>query len=167
MEMDQDHEKQAPGVRGRLESIQISNGGVPKRNVASAIEVMPSGLVGDRQRDLRFHGGPDRAVCLFSQEQIDALRAEGHPIDRGTTGENLTISGLDWNLVRPGARLEVGEVTLEITRPAHPCRNIAGSFADGDFSRLSAKIHPGRGRMYARVLTPGTIRPGDPVTAQT
>ncbi len=165
MEMDQDHEKQAP--RGRLESIQISNGGVPKRNVASAIEVMPSGLVGDRQRDLRFHGGPDRAVCLFSQEQIDALRAEGHPIDRGTTGENLTISGLDWNLVRPGARLEVGEVTLEITRPAHPCRNIAGSFADGDFSRLSAKIHPGRGRMYARVLTPGTIRPGDPVTAQT
>jgi len=167
MEMDQGRKEEAFGARGRLESIQISNGGVPKNNVASAIEVTASGLAGDRQRDLRFHGGPERAVCLFSQEQIDALRKEGHPIDRGTTGENLTISGLDWGLVRTGVRLKVGEVTLEITRPAHPCRNIAGSFADGDFSRLSAKIHPGRGRMYARVLTPGMIRPGDPVTSQT
>lgn len=167
MDMDQDRKETAPGARGRLESIQISNGGVPKQTVASAIAVTAGGLAGDRQRDLRFHGGPDRAVCLFSQEQIDLLRNEGHPIDRGTTGENLTLSGLDWKLVRPGSRLRVGEVTLEITAAAHPCRNIAGSFADGDFSRLSAKIHPGTGRMYARVLTPGTIRPGEPVTLQT
>ena len=167
MDMDQEPESTAPGARGRLESIQISSGGVPKHNVASAISVTAGGLAGDRQRDLRFHGGPDRAVCLFSQEQIDLLRNEGHPIDRGTTGENLTLSGLDWKLLRPGSRLKVGEVMLEITAPAHPCRQIAGSFANGDFSRLSAKIHPGTGRMYARVLKPGTIRPGDPVTAQT
>jgi MOSC domain-containing protein YiiM len=57
--------------------------------------------------------------------------------------------------------VRVGEVTLEITKPAHPCRNIASSFADGDISRLSAKIHPGRSRMYARVLSPGLVRPGD------
>lgn len=152
-----------PPDSGRLLSIQISNGGVPKRGVPGPVEVTTGGLAGDRQRDLRFHGGPDRAVCLFAQEQIDELRSGGHPIDRGTTGENLTISGLDWSRVRPGARLCVGEVTLEITKPAHPCKNIAGSFADGDFSRLSAKIHPGRGRMYARVLTPGFIRPGDAV----
>lgn len=150
-------------ISGRLVSIQISNGGVPKRPVEGPVEVTASGLSGDRQRDLRFHGGPDRAVCLFSQEHIDALRSEGHPIDRGTTGENLTISGLEWGRLVPGARLRVGEVTLEITKPAHPCKNIAGSFADGDFSRLSAKIHPGRGRMYARVLAPGLVRPGDAV----
>jgi MOSC domain-containing protein YiiM len=144
-------------------SIQISNGGVPKREVAGPVEVTTAGLTGDRHRDLRFHGGPDRAVCLFAQEHIDALRSLGHPIDRGTTGENLTISGLDWTRLAPGARLTVGEVVLEITKPAHPCKNIAGSFNDGDFSRLSAKIHPGRGRLYARVLTSGLIRPGDPV----
>jgi MOSC domain-containing protein YiiM len=151
-------------MRGRLESIQISDGGVPKGGVPGPIEVTVNGLLGDRQRDLRFHGGPDRAVCLFSHELIILLRSEGHPIDRGTTGENLTLSGLDWSLVQTGARMTVGEVTLEITKPVHPCRNIAGSFADGDFSRLSAKIYPGRSRLYARVLTPGLIRPGDPVT---
>ena len=150
-------------AQGRLVSIQISNGGVPKCQVSGPVEVTTNGLSGDRQRDLRFHGGPDRAVCLLAQEHIDELRSSGHPIDRGTTGENLTISGFDWSRIGPGARLQVGEVTLEITKPAHPCKNIAGSFADGVFSRLSAKIHPGRGRMYARVLTPGLIRPGDPV----
>ena len=163
MERDKDKGDELSGVRGRLESIQISKGGVPKWSVTSAVEITMNGLAGDRQRDLRFHGGPDRAVCLFSQEQIDGLRREGHPIDRGTTGENLTLSGLDWSLLLPGAVLDVEGVRLQITKPAHPCKNIAGSFSDGDFSRLSAKIHPGRGRLYARVLTPGLVRPGDAV----
>lgn len=148
-------------LKGRLESVQISDGGVPKRCVSGPVEVTTRGLAGDRQRDLRFHGGPDRAVCLFSLECIVELRSEGHPIDCGTTGDNLTVSGIDWSLIRTGARVRVGEVTLEITKPAHPCRNIASSFADGDISRLSAKIHPGRSRMYARVLSPGLVRPGD------
>jgi len=154
----------SPGSRGRLESIQISNGGVPKNRVAGRVEVTVNGIRGDRQRDLRFHGGPDRAVCLFSREVIEELRGQGHPIDRGTTGENLTLSGIDWGLLAAGARVQVGEVLLEITRPAHPCRNIAGSFIGGDVSPLSAKVRPGRGRMYARVVNPGILRPGDPVT---
>jgi len=150
--------------RGRLESIQVSDGGVPKTGSSGPVEVTRNGLVGDRQRDLRFHGGPDRAVCLLSREVIDGLRGEGHPIEAGTTGENLTVSGLDWWLVSTGVHLKVGEVMLEITRAANPCRNIAGSFSDGDFSRLSTKVRPGRVRMYARVLVPGVIRAGDPVT---
>lgn len=164
MPADQESTLSPFGARsGRLVSIQISNGGVPKREVKGPVEVTSEGVAGDRQRDLRFHGGPDRAVCLFSQELIDDLRSEGHPIDRGATGENLTISGLDWALVQPGGQLTVGAVTLEVTKPAHPCKNIAGAFADRDFSRLSAKVHPGRGRMYARVLTAGVIQAGDPV----
>lgn len=148
---------------GLLESIQISNGGVPKLRVSGPIGVTANGLAGDRQRDLRFHGGPDRALCLFSRELINELRQQGHPIDAGTTGENLTMSGLDWTLMQAGARLRIGEIEVEITKPAHPCKNIVGSFADRDISRLSAKIHPGRGRMYARVLTPGFLQAGDPV----
>ncbi len=151
---------------GRLESIQVSNGGVPKLAVGHPVRIGVNGLDGDRQRDLRYHGGPDRAVCLLAQEIIDDLRGEGHPIDRGTTGENLTISGLDWSLVRTGARLVVGEVELEITKPAQPCKNLVGSFSDEDFSRLSAKLHPGRTRMYARVIRPGVVRPGDPASLQ-
>lgn len=152
---------------GRLESIQVSNGGVPKLRVVHPVRIGANGLDGDRQRDLRYHGGPDRAVCLLALEIIEALRAEGHPIDRGTTGENLTVSGLDWSLVQTGARLAIGDVVLEITKPAQPCKNLVGSFSDGDFSRLSARLHPGRTRMYARVLRPGLVQAGDPVSVQT
>lgn len=153
-----------PKASGRLDSVRISNGGVPKRGVPGPVEITIHGVTGDRQRDLRYHGGPDRAVCLFSRERIDALRAEGHPIEAGATGENLTVSGIDWDLVIPGARLEIGGVVLEITKPAHPCRTIAASFVDGAFTRISAKQHPGWGRMYARVLKAGTVRAGDVVT---
>ncbi|MBV9470353.1 MAG: MOSC domain-containing protein, partial [Abitibacteriaceae bacterium] len=123
-----------------------------------------NGVVGDKQRDLRYHGGPLRAVCLFSYEQIQALRAEGHPIEPGTTGENLTVSGLDWPNLHKGDLLRIGdEVQLEITSYAAPCHNIRGSFQDGEFKRMSQKLHPGWSRIYTRVLQEGTVREGDVV----
>lgn len=161
--MDSGQDSKAPLAAGRLLSIQTSNGGVPKRPVPGPVRISAAGVEGDRQRDLRFHGGPDRAVCLLAHERILALRAEGHPIEPGSTGENLTVSGLDWASLGEGTRLRVGAVDLEITGPAHPCRNIAGSFSDGDFSRLSAKKQRGAGRLYARVLVPGDVSPGDRV----
>lgn len=137
-------------------------GGVPKHAVPSA-RLHRSGVEGDRQRHLQFHGGPERAVCLFSLEQIQALRAEGHPIAPGTTGENLTLQGVAWAEVVPGARFRVGEAVIEIASYTAPCKQIRRSFAASDFTRLSQKLHPGWSRVYARVLEEGTVRPGDAV----
>ena len=148
--------------RGNLVSINTSGGGVPKLPV-SECRIGAGGLAGDRQRDLRYHGGPDRAVCLYSFEVIQALQAEGHPIGVGSAGENLTVSGVDWGLMVPGRRVRVGKVLLELTKYAHPCSNLVPYFRDGEFTRISQKIHPGWGRLYARVLEEGLVRPGDPV----
>lgn len=149
---------------GRVVQVNVNpRGGVPKHAVPSA-ELTTEGVRGDKQRDRRFHGGPTRAVSLFAQERIEALRAEGHPIAPGTTGENLTIAGVDWDAVQVGDQLRVGEwVELEITGYAAPCSNIAESFVDGAFKRMSQKLHPGWSRLYARVLAEGEVRPGDPV----
>ena len=148
--------------RGRLESINVSQGRVPKHPTPEA-EVRTEGVEGDRQRDLRFHGGPDRAVSAFSAERIAALEAEGHPIAHGTIGENLTVSGIDWTRATPGACLDIGAVRLEITGYAAPCANIAGSFAGGDIARVAQKTNPGWSRVYTRVLVPGRVRVGDTV----
>ena len=80
------------------------------------------------------------------------------------TGENLTIAGLDWSLVSPGARLgfECG-VVLEITSYCSPCSKIAGSFQDGDSGRISQKRHEGESRVYARVVREGLVREGEGV----
>jgi MOSC domain-containing protein YiiM len=143
-------------------SINTSDGGVPKLPVSEG-QVGVNGVAGDRQRDLRFHGGPNRAVCLYSLEVIHSLQAEGHPITVGSAGENLTLSGVDWDAMTPGRRVRVGAVLLELTKYAHPCSNLVPYFRDGEFTRISQKVHPGSGRLYARVLEEGVVRTGDPV----
>ena len=148
---------------GRVVQINVSKGGVPKRPVPAA-QVTRGGVAGDRQRDLRYHGGPERAVSCFALEVIERLAREGHPIAPGTTGENLTLAGLDWPRVRPGARLLfAGGVELEVTSFASPCGNIRGSFKGGEIERLSDKRHPGESRVYCRVLSEGEVRTGESV----
>jgi MOSC domain-containing protein YiiM len=136
---------------------------VPKLPVPEA-RVTVDGIAGDRQRNREVHGGVNRAVCLFSLEVIEALQAEGHAIEPGSSGENLTIAGLDWAGLKPGDRLRIGDaVLLEIMSYTSPCKYNARWFAGGDFSRISQKIHPGWSRVYARVLGEGVVRPGDAV----
>lgn len=148
-------------LTGIVASINISPGGVPKKRVSGA-QVSQWGLVGDAQNDRKHHGGPERAVCLYSLERITALQAEGHPIDVGTAGENVTVQGLDWERVVPGARLSVGkDVLLEVTSFTRPCKTIKGSFTDEKFVRISQKVFPGWSRVYARVVSGGEIRCGD------
>ena len=147
---------------GILHSINVSNGGVPKLPQPYA-RIRASGVEGDRQQDRIFHGGPDRAVCVYSLELIEALQGEGHPIVPGAIGENLTIHGVEWIDVRPGTRLEIGDVLLEVTRSTTPCHKIAAAFSDGLFTRVSQKVHPGWSRYYARVLREGIVTTGDRV----
>ena len=92
------------------------------------------------------------------------LQSEGHSVSPGAIGENLTVEGLDWERVTPGSRFELGAgVLIEVTSYTAPCSNIKKNFADGDFSRVSQKRHPGGSRVYARVLREGMIRQGDTV----
>ena len=146
----------------RLHQISISDGGVPKVAVPHA-EITAAGVTGDHQRNPDIHGGPDRAVCLYSLDVIQALRAEGHPIAPGSTGENLTLAGIDWTRIKPGVRLRVGSVRLEIVSYTAPCVHNGRWFLNEDFSRMSQKKFPGWSRVYARVLTEGTVGAGDPV----
>jgi MOSC domain-containing protein YiiM len=151
---------------GRVVQINVSKGGVPKLPVPSA-HVTRGGLSGDRQKDLRYHGGPERAVSCLALEVIERVAREGHPIAPGTTGENFTLAGLDWSAARPGARLAfAGGVELEITDFAAPCSTIRASFAGGAFDRLSDKTHPGESRVYCRVLVEGEVKAGETVRLQ-
>ena len=146
-----------------IHQINLSDGGVPKLPVHKA-EVTPLGLVGDRQANTKHHGGPERALCLYALERITVLQGEGHPISPGSTGENLTLAGLDWTQVIPGTRLLLGdEVIIEITKYTLPCAKIAGSFAGGDADRMAQERYPGWSRVYAKVLVPGRLHAGDNV----
>ncbi len=148
---------------GRIFQLNTSPGGVPKLAVREA-QVTELGLEGDDHKFPNIHGGPERAVCLFSLERIQELQAEGHPIFPGAVGENVTISGIDWRDVTPGQKLLLGEeVLVEITSYTKPCNSIPESFIAGEYQRISQKLHPGYSRVYARVLRTGRIKIGQPV----
>jgi MOSC domain-containing protein YiiM len=148
---------------GYIFQLNCSKGGVPKRAAQEAL-LTKKGLVEDRQAKRFIHGGPQRALCLYALELIEHLQAEGHPIFPGSTGENVTIAGLDWATLKPGSRLALGdEVVIEISSYTTPCKTIAASFNDGAFTRISQKQHPGWSRLYARVLQTGRLAQGQPV----
>ncbi|MCY3646352.1 MAG: MOSC domain-containing protein [Chloroflexi bacterium] len=143
--------------------INVSNGGVPKLPIERAV-IGTLGVESDRQANTEHHGGPERALCLFSLERIKALQAEGHPIGPGGAGENITITGLDWDAVAPGTQLRLGEsILIEITGYTAPCYKIEANFSDGDFNRINQKTNPGWSRAYAKVIEGGPLLPGDSV----
>ena len=146
-----------------VHQINVSDGGVPKHPILEA-KISNDGVQGDRQRNLKVHGGPDRAVCLFSVELIERMQDEGHSIDAGSSGENLTLAGLVWGTLEPGTQLKIGpDVQLEVVSYCAPCEHNARWFRDGDITRISQRANPGWSRLYARVLETGVVRPGDAV----
>jgi MOSC domain-containing protein YiiM len=161
---------------GRVLRLNISAGGVPKLPVAAAL-VGTLGFDGDGHTDRTVHGGPHRAVCLYSIEAIGRLRSDGHPVEPGSLGENLTLEGIELGELSPGDRLVMapgrlagsrdpigpGNVVLEIASPCNPCPTIRGSFRAGRISRASVRVHPADSRVYARVLQGGWVHAGDAV----
>ena len=143
-----------------IHSINISKGGVPKLPV-NQVKVNSLGLVGDYQNDLKYHGGVERAICIYSLELIEDLKSKGNNIFPGSTGENLTIKGLNWSRLKSGIRFLIGDVMIKLTTEATPCKTISSSFISGDFSRISGKKFPGSSRWYASVIQEGLIQVGD------
>jgi len=150
---------------GTVHGLFTSGGGVPKLPV-DEIDVGPRGLAGDVQKTKRHHGRPWQALCLWSKEKVDLLRAEGHPISYGSAGEYISVTAIDWALIRPGVRLQIGDVLAECSLYSLPCYKNKAWFSDGDVSRMHHESELGISRMYASVLEPGRVRIGDRVVLE-
>ena len=150
---------------GTVAQLNVSSGGVPKLPVATA-RIGKRGIEGDRQATRRHHGRPWQALCLWSAEAIARLQGEGHPIEAGAAGENVTVAGLEWAEIRPGVRLQVGEAVIEASLYALPCNKNARWFVDGDFGRMEHTRERGISRIYAWVLTDGEVHVGDAVVVE-
>lgn len=151
-------------VTGRVAQLNVSDGGVPKLPV-DRVEIGYAGVTTDRQATRQHHGRPWQAVCLWSAEVIAELAAAGHPIAPGSAGENVTIEGIDWVVMRSGVRLRVGSALVQVAAPAVPCKQNAGWFSDRNFDRIHHRHGP-VSRIYATVLEPGNVSTGDPVVLE-
>jgi len=139
-----------------LAQLNVSRGGVPKRPVDAA-RVTRFGVEGDEQRNPKFHGGPNRAVCIYSEELYAELRTEGIDVTNGSFGENFTTRGVDLNALEKGVRLCVGDCLIEITDVRVPCNTLK------KWSAKLPKLIVGRSGWVAKVVEEGVVKPGDSI----
>lgn len=139
--------------------------GILKYPVSGAVPVDRDGLKGDHIGSQRDHGGPDQALLIYSQEDYqwweEVLQIRMEP---GTFGENLTVRGWNTEAARVGDLWEMDGLRLELSGPRIPCATLATRMGLPGFVKQFAQAN--RGGAYARVLTCGTVRAGQPVQIQ-
>jgi MOSC domain-containing protein YiiM len=150
---------------GSVASVNVSNGGVPKRPIPGGwVDAM--GLEADGHEEPEpIHGGRDQAISIYSVESIARVVGDGHRAFPGAFGENLTLRGIELGELRAGDRLRIGDggLVLELYANAEPCQTIAHWFVDRKIARIGSKLHPEDARWYARVVTEGPMFAGDSV----
>jgi MOSC domain-containing protein YiiM len=134
-----------------------------KKPVTGPVFVHKMNLAGDRQADLKNHGGEDKAVYAFSFDHYAYWGTLLHKPDMpyGQFGENLTIAGLDEASLYIGDHLKIGSCLLEISQPRIPCFKLGIIMGTPDMPRLF--IEHGATGIYFRVLQEGEIFAGNPV----
>jgi len=140
---------------------RVETTAIDKQPRVGRVTVASLGLAGDVQVDRRFHGGPDRAVYAYSQQDAEFWSfALGRATPPGIFGENLRIAGLDVSGARIGERWRTASgVELEVTSPRMPCRTLAGFLDVPDM--ISRFISAGRPGAYLRVIVPGEVAAGE------
>ncbi len=132
------------------------------------------GIEGDHQAHPEFHGGPKQALLLIASEAIDQLKEEGFPVFYGALGENITTRGLDHREFRVGQQFRIGsQVWIELTKIRQPCHQL-NVYGEGKIQRAlydkqvkagdPSSPHWAMGGVYASVMNPGMIFPGDTIT---
>lgn len=134
-----------------------------KRPVNATVEVTQRNIAGDRQADLRVHGGADKAVYAYPFEHYAVWRDE---LDRrdfefGQFGENLTTEGLLEDDVRIGDQYRIGTCLLEVSQPRFPCFKLGIRMNDRAFVKRFFQSR--RVGFYLRVIEEGALGAGDSV----
>jgi MOSC domain-containing protein YiiM len=138
--------------------------GFYKLPVIGEVYVDESNIAGDGQADLRYHGGPDKAVCVYATEHYPYWRETLGIADIGfgAFGENLSVEGLNEESVCLGDTWVAGGVHFQVSQPRQPCWKLARRWAVKNFAQLVEDR--GYTGWYFRVVKKGTLSKGTPLT---
>ena len=123
------------------------------------------GLVGDRHT-LRQDTHPGTEITIMNARVVD-LVAGGDRDRWALAGDQLYVDfDLRHENLPPGTRLQVGSATLEVSELPHTgCAKFTARFGSDATRFINGKPYRDlrlRG-MNTRVITPGTVRPGDTI----
>ncbi|GAA1697041.1 hypothetical protein GCM10009808_13070 [Microbacterium sediminicola] len=139
---------------------------IDKRAVHGAVRVGPYGVYADVQADRKHHGGVDKALYAYAQEDAEYWESElDRELPPGFFGENLRTEGIDVNDTRVGERWRIGQsLEVEVTMPRTPCQTFA-RWVGGDAQRGWVKRFSAERRLgpYLRVVKNGRVQAGDEI----
>lgn len=135
--------------------------GIYKQPVSERVYAGIEGLEGDTQVDRKNHGGPDKAIYVYTLENYryweNYLGSDPYPY--GQFGENLTVTGLLDEQVFIGDIWQIGNVVTQVTQPRVPCFKLGLRMENAGF--VEDFLMSGRVGFYLRVLETGYVQNGD------
>ncbi|MGI9213257.1 MAG: MOSC domain-containing protein, partial [Methylococcaceae bacterium] len=137
--------------------------GIYKLPVTGPIHVTKEGLIGDVQVDRKNHGGPDKAIYVYTEENHHHwAKLLGQPhYGYGYFGENFTVTDLQDDTVHIGDIFSMGETIVQVTQPRVPCFKLGLKF--GDPAYVGEFLTSGRTGFYLRVIREGLVHSGDTI----
>src|SRR5713226_10045693 len=133
-----------------------------KSPVVGRIAARGVNLDGDDQADREAHGGPDKAVYAYADEDLRWWEQQiGRSLAYGEFGQNLTTEGIEVNDALIGERWEIGSTVLEVSEPRVPCWRLGVRMEDQMFPRrFTDALRPGA---YLRIIVEGDVGAGDEI----
>ncbi|OZI10264.1 MOSC domain-containing protein, partial [Bacillaceae bacterium SAS-127] len=136
--------------------------GICKRSVDEAF-LTKDGFIGDGVADLKHHGGPDRAVCVYPHEHYKLWDHEFQTtLPSAAFGENLTITNMLEQDVHIGDIYQLGDAVIQITQGRVPCSTITKRTSITPL--LKRIVETGFTGYLCRVLEEGTVRANSSIT---
>ena len=167
--------RQATGGKKQDASDSTWVSGIFKSAVQGPRFVSKTQVEGDGQADLKNHGGPDKAICVYAYEhyahwqKVFALPE----LPCGAFGENFTTVGLTERDFCIGDTFTVGtigtitgesedeaqQLIVQVSQPRQPCWKLARRWQIRDLTEQVQDT--GYTGWYFRVLQEGFVQPGD------
>ena len=137
--------------------------GIFKKPVQGSVRLRKLNLEGDKQADLKVHGGVDKAVYAYAGEHYDYWRQElpDMSLPWGMFGENFTTEGMFEESVNIGDQFKVGTANLIATQPRMPCYKLGVKF--GSMDMIKRFLASGLTGVYFKVMKEGELEQGDEI----
>lgn len=143
-------------MAGKIVAVSVSRNKGERKSSVDRVELRQDyGIAGDAHA-----GGWHRQVSLLSIESIRTMRALGLDVNPGDFAENFTTEGIDLPALPVGTRFKVGRAVLEVTQIGKECHTRCAIY-----HQAGECVMPKEG-IFAKVVTAGTVRPGDIIVVQ-
>ncbi len=146
---------------GKIQTYEGWRTATYKNPVQGAVALGTEGFAGDQQADRRYHGGPDKAVLVYSHDHYGPWHAElfPEPLPVGAFGENILVSAMSEADVCIGDVYDLGEARVQVSQPRKPCGKQARRWGIADL--VEQMNRRGWTGWYLRVLREGRVQAGD------